>query len=541
MATMTIGMLSMMIDDGTEEVTIYEGPTLDDVDALQRANAVALAMDEADFVQTTLQEVQPMVDSGDLRAATEHMINSLRDRIGLRGHVAMEGIGSFIASIGNAVYEGIRKIIEAIINACKAIGRVIAAVFGKGKHSIEEKTEKVEDSAEKYDNQKYEFQNTLAKKIDEMEKSRAKLKKESEEQRAKEQERVDQLRKEEEESRAKKQKEWEKEYKIPERTVADIEKDEERRVELEKNIAMFSRISENLKKMERDLKSPPKPKPDEAEARLFIGQHLSEDMKQKGLPYVDDVFWGRRDVVARASETIQDQLEEDVISKIKNTTDYKIATGQQDIPVDNNGKMYWLIEQEHSRDKLERLVTERMNVGISGYDSELSENEVIPEVVTFLKNIREGGAQKKLHDVVRKTADAFPDQKLIDSMQGTIQKNSDLLQEDLEKCKKVSEKIAQEIARLKKETEDKENPTQENRGSIYPAQVTQHSMNKTVGYIQKAFNRQSNALFRFGKLRIRYEASLILMHKGIEFVASQDRKKFEDTLQSTTLLLTYEK
>lgn len=349
------------------------------------------------------------------------------------------------------------------------------------------------------------------------------------------------MQKELEESRAKRQREKEQENKIPERTIADIEKDKERQVELEKNIAMFSKISENLKKMERDLKSPPKPKPDEMEAQLFIEQHLSEDMKQKGLPYVNDLFWGGRDVVVRASETIQDQLEEDVIGKIKNTADYKIATGQMDIPFDNNGKMHWLLEQEHGRDKMERLVTQRMITGISGYDSELSKNEVITEVVQFLKNIREGGAQKKLHDVVRKTAGAFPGQKLIDSMQEIIQKNSDLLQEDLEKCKKVSEKVAQEIARLKKEAEDKENPAQENRGSVYPAQVTQHSLNKMVGYIQKAFNRQSDALFRFGKMRIRYEASLILMHKGIEFVASQDRKKFEANLQSNTLLLTYEK
>ena len=92
MATMTIGMLSMMVQE-TEQEPVFMGPTLDDVEALQRANAVALAMDEADFVHTTLQAVQPMVDSGDLKAATEHMINSLRDRIGLRGHVAMEGIG----------------------------------------------------------------------------------------------------------------------------------------------------------------------------------------------------------------------------------------------------------------------------------------------------------------------------------------------------------------------------------------------------------------------------------------------------------------
>ena len=114
MATMTIGMLSMMVQE-TEQEPVFMGPTLDDVEALQRANAVALAMDEADFVQTTLQAVQPMVDSGDLKAATEHMINSLRDRIGLRGHVAMEGIGSFVASIGNAIYEGIKKLIEAIL------------------------------------------------------------------------------------------------------------------------------------------------------------------------------------------------------------------------------------------------------------------------------------------------------------------------------------------------------------------------------------------------------------------------------------------
>ena len=540
MATMTIGMLSMMIDDNTEELTIYEGPTLDDVDALQRANAVALAMDEADFVQTTLQEVQPMVDSGDLRAATEHMINSLRDRIGLRGHVAMEGIGSFIASIGNAVYEGIRKIIEAVINACKAIGRVIAAVFGKGKHSIVEKTEKVEDSAEKYDNQKYEFEDTLAKKLAVLEERRAALKKESDERLEKQKERARQLQKELDESREKRRKEQEQD-KVPVRTNEDEEKDKQRQVELEKNIAMFSQISENLRKMEREVRSPPKPKPDETEARLFIEQHLSEDMKQKGLPYVNDVFWGRRDVAVRALETIQDQLEEDVIGKVKNTADYKIATGQLDIPADNDGNMHWLLEQEHTRDKLETLVTQRMSIGISGYDSELSESQVITEVVRFLKNIREGGAQKKLHDVVRKTAAAFPDQKLIDSMQGTVQENSDLLQEDLEKCKKVSEKIAQEIARLKKENEDKENPAQENKGSIYPAQVTQHSLNKMVGYIQKAFNRQSDALFRFGKMRIRYEASLILMHKGIEFVASQDRRKFEATLQSNTLMLTYEK
>ena len=36
------------------------------------------------------------------------------------------------------------------------------------------------------------------------------------------------------------------------------------------------------------------------------------------------------------------------------------------------------------------------------------------------------------------------------------------------------------------------------------------------------------------------QSSLILMHKGIEFVASQDREKFEVTLQSNMLQLTYE-
>ena len=42
-------------------------------------------------------------------------------------------------------------------------------------------------------------------------------------------------------------------------------------------------------------------------------------------------------------------------------------------------------------------------------------------------------------------------------------------------------------------------------------------------------------------LSMMVEDGLILMHKGIEFVASQDRKKFEANLQSNTLLLTYEK
>ncbi len=149
MATMTIGMLSMMTQE-TEQEPVFMGPTLDDVEALQRANEVALAMDEADFVQATLQTVQPMVDSGDLKAATEHMINSLRDRIGLRGHVAMEGIGSFIASISSAVAAAIRKLIEAIINACKAIGRFISGLFGgKEQESVEEKVNEIEEKAKK--------------------------------------------------------------------------------------------------------------------------------------------------------------------------------------------------------------------------------------------------------------------------------------------------------------------------------------------------------------------------------------------------------
>lgn len=149
MATMTIGMLSMMVQE-TEQEPVFMGPTLDDVEALQRANSVALAMDEADFVQTTLQAVQPMVDSGDLKAATEHMINSLRDRIGLRGHVAMEGIGSFIASVGSAIATGIKKLIEAIINACKAIGRFIAGLFGgKEKQDTDEKIKEIEEKSKK--------------------------------------------------------------------------------------------------------------------------------------------------------------------------------------------------------------------------------------------------------------------------------------------------------------------------------------------------------------------------------------------------------
>ena len=62
----------------------------------------------------------------------------------------MEGIGSFVASIGNAIYEGIKKLIEAIINACKAIGRFISGLLGKkGEQTTGEKINEVQEKARK--------------------------------------------------------------------------------------------------------------------------------------------------------------------------------------------------------------------------------------------------------------------------------------------------------------------------------------------------------------------------------------------------------
>lgn len=90
---------------------------------------VGLAIEEATFVQDVVEEIRPMTEAGNYRAATEHLVSRLNRRLGFNYSVSVEGFGDMVVKTAKAIGRGIKALIEAILNAIRSFGEWIASFF----------------------------------------------------------------------------------------------------------------------------------------------------------------------------------------------------------------------------------------------------------------------------------------------------------------------------------------------------------------------------------------------------------------------------